>query len=100
MFERGEKRRGRRKIVIERLKSTSIWLIVALILSFCAVLFVPYGYETVCIDGTPQLLTLSVVVFVGFVGVAAWRRFRIGRLRRNRLPGTTTDSGLASRIAG
>jgi hypothetical protein len=60
---------------MENFKSTSICLIVALILSFCAVLFFAYGYETVRIDGTLQLLALSVIVFVGLVGLAAWRRF-------------------------
>jgi hypothetical protein len=40
------------------------------------VLFFAYGYETVRIDGTLQLLALSVIVFVGLVGLAAWGRFR------------------------
>jgi hypothetical protein len=41
------------------------------------VLFFAYdGYETVRIDGTPQLLALSVIVFVGLAGLASWRRFR------------------------
>ena len=60
----------------DRLKSTSIWLIVAIVLSFCAVLFFSAAYETDPLPGTIPLLLLSVVVFVGLVGLTAWRRFR------------------------
>jgi hypothetical protein len=59
--------------VIENFKSTSIWLIVALILSFCAVLFFAYGYETVRIDGTLQ----TVRSVASLVLTSSWHLVRI-----------------------
>jgi hypothetical protein len=51
-------------------------LIVAIVLSFCAVLFFSIAYETDPLPGTIPLLLLSLVVFVGLVALTAWRRFR------------------------
>jgi hypothetical protein len=72
----GGERRGCGKTVKDRLKSTSIWLIVAMVLSLCAVLFFSMAYETDPLPGTIPLLLLSVTVFVGLVAVTAWRNFR------------------------
>ena len=58
------------------MKPTSIWSIVAIVLSLFAVLFFSVAYETDPLPGTIPLLLLSVVVFVGLVGFTAWRAFR------------------------
>lgn len=61
---------------METASSTSIWLTVAIVLSFCAVLFFLVAYNIDPLPGTLPLLLLSVAVFVGLAGLTAWRRFR------------------------